>query len=227
MTTIYRAAAVVALVPAIGAGVEWTRDRSPAIAAWALSMMAMSASLAVAAAVPAVMPNGSEPAAKSRSRIRGPGSVAAAWTCPHGAGSATTSGTPGTALSWAGLFGLGTGAQGLGSSLPRGSTMTGVPQPSLSNGTLCIWCGERTDGQGDGGSFLFLTMRDGVDRFGGSVGGGRAGRSRPARPTARLVRVRPSQPPGSQCRVRRPRSRSGPAAVSEARSARRGRDGLA
>jgi hypothetical protein len=39
--------------------------------------------------------------------------------------------------------------------------MTGVPQPSLSNGTLCIWCGERTDGQGDGGSFLFLTMRDG------------------------------------------------------------------
>jgi hypothetical protein len=39
--------------------------------------------------------------------------------------------------------------------------MTVVPQPSLSNGTLCIWCGERTDGQDDGGSFLFLTMLDG------------------------------------------------------------------
>jgi hypothetical protein len=39
--------------------------------------------------------------------------------------------------------------------------MTGVPQPSLSSGTLCIWCGKRTDGQDDGRSVLFLTMRGG------------------------------------------------------------------
>jgi hypothetical protein len=80
MTTIYRAAAVVALVPAIGAGVEWTRDRSPAIAAWALSMMALSASLAVAAAVPAVMPNGSEPAASRQVTVENPG----AWVRGRG-----------------------------------------------------------------------------------------------------------------------------------------------
>lgn len=36
-----------------------------------------------------------------------------------------------------------------------------MPQPSLSNGTLCIWCGKRADDQDDGASFLFLTMRDG------------------------------------------------------------------
>lgn len=31
----------------------------------------------------------------------------------------------------------------------------------MSSGTLCIWCGRRADSQDDGGSFLFLTMRDG------------------------------------------------------------------
>ena len=53
-----------------------------------------------------------------------------------------------------------------------------------------------------------------------------AGRSRPAR---RLhAWSGPSGPAaGSRCRVRRARSRSGPATASEARSARRGRDGRA
>jgi len=63
MTTIYWAAAVVALISAVAAAVEWVRDRSPVLAAWALSMATVSASLADMAAVPAVMKDGSEAAA--------------------------------------------------------------------------------------------------------------------------------------------------------------------
>ena len=62
MTTLYWAAAAVALVSAIEAALELARDRSPVLAAWTLSMMAMSASLAVAAAAPTVMRDGSGPA---------------------------------------------------------------------------------------------------------------------------------------------------------------------
>ena len=65
MTTIYWAAAAVALVSAIEAALELARDRSPLLAAWTLSMMAISASLAIAAAAPAVMRDGSGPAASA------------------------------------------------------------------------------------------------------------------------------------------------------------------
>jgi hypothetical protein len=58
MTTVYWAAAAVALVSAFEAGVELTRDRTAVLAAWMLSMLAMSASLCVAAVVPVVMGNG-------------------------------------------------------------------------------------------------------------------------------------------------------------------------
>jgi hypothetical protein len=40
-------------------------------------------------------------------------------------------------------------------------SMTGMSRPSLADGTLCIWCGERTNDDDDGGSFLFLAKRDG------------------------------------------------------------------
>jgi hypothetical protein len=36
-----------------------------------------------------------------------------------------------------------------------------MPRPALSNGTLCIWCGQPNDQDIDA-SFLFLTMRDGT-----------------------------------------------------------------
>jgi hypothetical protein len=65
MTTVYWAAAAVALLSAVEAAVEFARDRSPVLVGWALSMAAVSASLAVAAAVPAVLQGGSEPAASA------------------------------------------------------------------------------------------------------------------------------------------------------------------
>jgi len=65
MTTVYWAAAALALISAIEAALELARDRSPVLAAWTLSMMAMSASLAIAAAAPAVMRDGSGPAASA------------------------------------------------------------------------------------------------------------------------------------------------------------------
>jgi hypothetical protein len=40
-------------------------------------------------------------------------------------------------------------------------SMTVMPQPSLADGTLCIWCGKRTNDDEDGASFLFLAKRDG------------------------------------------------------------------
>ena len=65
-----------------------------------------------------------------------------------------------------------------------------------------------------------------VDRFGGSVAG--AGPVEVGQHVDCTLGQGPSEPTaGSRCRVRRPRSRSGLATVSEARSAHRGRDGRA
>jgi hypothetical protein len=63
MTTVYWAAAAVALLSAVEAAVEFARDRSPVLVGWALSMAAVCASLAVAAVVPVVLESGSKPAA--------------------------------------------------------------------------------------------------------------------------------------------------------------------
>jgi hypothetical protein len=63
VNAVYWIAAAVALISAVEGGVELARDRSPVLTAWALSMAALSASLAVAAAVPVVMDGGSKAAA--------------------------------------------------------------------------------------------------------------------------------------------------------------------
>jgi hypothetical protein len=63
VTVVYWVAAAVALLSAAEAAGELARDRLPALAAWALSMTALSASLALAAADPAVLHGGSGPAA--------------------------------------------------------------------------------------------------------------------------------------------------------------------
>jgi hypothetical protein len=55
MTLIYWVAAAAALASAAGAVGEFLHDRLPALAAWALSMTALSASLALAAAARDVM----------------------------------------------------------------------------------------------------------------------------------------------------------------------------
>jgi hypothetical protein len=60
---LYWAAAAAALVSAGQAGWELARDRSGALAAWVLSMTALAASLALAAADPAVLQGGTGPAA--------------------------------------------------------------------------------------------------------------------------------------------------------------------
>lgn len=62
MTVVYWVAAAAALLSAAEAAGELTRERLPALAAWALSMTALSASLALAAADPAVLQGGSGPA---------------------------------------------------------------------------------------------------------------------------------------------------------------------
>jgi hypothetical protein len=63
VTVIYWVAAAAALLSAAEAGGELARDRLPALAAWALSMTALSASLALAAVNPAVLHGESGPAA--------------------------------------------------------------------------------------------------------------------------------------------------------------------
>jgi hypothetical protein len=55
MTVIYWVAAIAAVISAAQAAGELARDRFPALAAWALSMTALGASLAFAAAAPAVL----------------------------------------------------------------------------------------------------------------------------------------------------------------------------
>jgi hypothetical protein len=62
VTVAYWIAAAAALISAVEAVWEFARDRLPALAAWTLSMTALSASLAVAAADPAVVGGGSGPA---------------------------------------------------------------------------------------------------------------------------------------------------------------------
>jgi hypothetical protein len=54
MTWLYYIAAALALLSAVEAAWEFTRDRLPALAAWALAMTALTASLALEAADPAV-----------------------------------------------------------------------------------------------------------------------------------------------------------------------------
>jgi hypothetical protein len=55
MTAVYWVAATAAFISAAQAGGELARDRSPALAAWILSMLTVGASLALAAATPAVL----------------------------------------------------------------------------------------------------------------------------------------------------------------------------
>ena len=61
MTIVYWVAAAAALLSAIEAAGELIRDRLPALAAWALSMTALSASLALAAADPTLLHSGPGP----------------------------------------------------------------------------------------------------------------------------------------------------------------------
>jgi hypothetical protein len=65
MTVVCWVAAAVALLSAAEAAGELARDRLPALAAWALSMTALSASLALAAADPTVLHGGPGPAASA------------------------------------------------------------------------------------------------------------------------------------------------------------------
>jgi hypothetical protein len=60
MTVVYWVAAAAALISGVEAGAEFARDRSPVLAAWLLSMMAISAGMTVAAVVPTVSHGGSE-----------------------------------------------------------------------------------------------------------------------------------------------------------------------
>lgn len=58
MTVVYWVAAAVALLSAAEAAGELWRERLPALAAWALTMTALGASLVLAAADPAVLHGG-------------------------------------------------------------------------------------------------------------------------------------------------------------------------
>jgi hypothetical protein len=65
MTAIYGIAAVAALLSAGEAYGEFVRDRMPALVGWVVAMAALGASLALAAADPAVLRGGSGPAASA------------------------------------------------------------------------------------------------------------------------------------------------------------------